>query len=602
MIRSWSKASCLVAEGAFRDAPHRSLTEEVADRHPGSPTDMFITGIRALFTAELAPDIVVKAKDFEVQAHRAILCARCPALAEQLSYSPSNDLISLDGPPFDQRPQLVRTLVEQCYAIGLSPAEAIAGFAVGGNSLLIADLAALEPVDGNEMCARARPDMCIIGSHGGTKDGEVQWTVVAHASIVLAQSAYARSLILHGWSEHVKAGQPIELHLDSAHFTEDTIRELVSACYGTVLEVCDEPIESLLSLFDAATYLGMEAPALFCEQAIAARITPETFSALSTFAAENGARLLALECHKYLCRNIGNLTGDIAQLRTVELEAALKSEFLTLPEEDTLGAVLEHADRAQLIRLVRLPLVPLDSASMKRAVAEKLVSDEELRVCRLFQDEGPFRQSMMQSGEARYRLRLGEANVQAVHDRREQLAIEERDDERMCCRMLGTVNGRADFQKICSFEQRACGGGFQWTASEHSPVRPSDLASLSIPFSFESIAPNAQAAAAGRRVPIDAAALEAMPSEEVRALVEALLRREDALRLHPKVQAAYTLIGESEEELSRFTTALQAHVASELCVDAPLGIDLIRSASVLFPDVAQIAHYVTAAQSVLCRL
>ena len=55
----------------------------------------------------------------------------------------------------------------------------------------------------------------------------------------------------------------------------------------------------------------MEAPALFCEQAIAARITPETFSALSTFAAENAARLLALECHKYLCRNMGIVTAHI---------------------------------------------------------------------------------------------------------------------------------------------------------------------------------------------------------------------------------------------------------------------------------------------------
>ncbi len=82
--------------------------------------------------------------------------------------------------------------------------------------------------------------------------------------------------------------------------------------------------------------------------------------------------------------------------------------------------------------------------------------------------------------------------------------------------------------------------------------------------------------------------------------MEALLRREDALRLHPKVQAAYTLIGESEDELSRFTTALQAHVASELCVDAPLGIDLIRSASVLFPDVAQIAHYTIGALPAPC--
>ncbi len=73
-------------------------------------------------------------------------------------------------------------------------------------------------------------------------------------------------------------------------------------------------------------------------------------------------------------------------------------------------------------------------------------------------------------------------------------------------------------------------------------------------------------------------------------MVEAVLRREDELRLHPKVQAVYTLIGDLESEgvPSRFTTALEAHVASELRVDAPLGIDLIRSASVLFPDVAQI--------------
>jgi hypothetical protein len=545
---------------------------------------------------------VVKAKDVQVHAHRAILCARCPALAERIGTAASNGpVVSLDGPPFDERPELVRTLVEQCYAAG-PPTEAIDGFAIDLDlHSLVADLATLEPVLENKMCAYASPDLRVIGSHGGAKDGEVQWSVLAHASIVLAQSEYARSLILHGWSEHVKAGQPIELHLDSAHFTEDTIRELVSACYGTGLEVCDEPIESLLSLFDAARFLVMEAPALLCEEAIAARISPETFSALSNFAADNGAALLAIKCHKYLCRKMGDLSAHVAQFRTDELEAALNSEFLALPEEETLAIVLEHAERAQLIRLVRLPLVPLDSASMKRAVAEKLVSDEELRVCRLFQEQGSFRQAMMQSGEARYRLRQGEANVQAVHAQQQSLAEEQRREmrrvselvsHRVCCRMLGTVNGRADFQKICAFEHGTCGGGFHWTASEDPPVRPSDLASLSIPFSFESVAPRLPAISADRRFLIDAATLEAMPSEEVRALVEALLRREDELRLHPKVQAAYTLIGESEEELSRFTTALQAHVASEMGVDAPLGIDLIRSASVLFPDVAQIAHYV----------
>ena len=165
MIRTWSSASCIVAERAFANAPNRSLTEEVADRHPGNPTEMFIMGIRTLFTAELAPDVVVKAKDVQVQAHRAILCARCPALAERLSKSASKDFIWLDGPPFDQRPELVRTLVEQCYDIGPSPAEAIADFAVGAYSL-VADLAALEPVGGNEMCAHTLARTC--ASSGAT--------------------------------------------------------------------------------------------------------------------------------------------------------------------------------------------------------------------------------------------------------------------------------------------------------------------------------------------------------------------------------------------------------------------------------------------------
>ena len=172
MIRTWSASSCVVAERTFRDAPNRSLTEEAADRHPGIPTEVFIKGIRTLFTADLAPDVVVKAKDVQVHAHRAILCARCPALAQRLSKSASKDFIWLEGPPFEQRPELVRTLVEQCYDIGPSPAEAIADFAVSAGSL-VADLAALEPVGSNEMCAHARPDMCIIGSHGGTKAGEV---------------------------------------------------------------------------------------------------------------------------------------------------------------------------------------------------------------------------------------------------------------------------------------------------------------------------------------------------------------------------------------------------------------------------------------------
>ncbi len=103
-------------------------------------------------------------------------------------------------------------------------------------------------------------------------------------------------------------------------------------------------------------------------------------------------------------------------------------------------------------------------------------------MCRLFQDEGPFRQSMMESGGARYRLRMGEANAQAVHAQQGQLCAEEEQEEEdrrwnrridfLSVLMLGNVNGRADFQRTCAFRHATC-GGLQWTASEHSPVSPS---------------------------------------------------------------------------------------------------------------------------------
>jgi len=51
-------------------------------------------------------------------------------------------------------------------------------------------------------------------------------------------------------------------------------------------------------------------------------------------------------------------------------------------------------------------------------------------------------------------------------------------------------------------------------------------------------------------------------------------------------------IGEDEKEMSRFTTALQSHVATEFNVDPVVGIELIRSASTLFPETAKLAHYV----------
>ena len=150
------------------------------------------------------------------------------------------------------------------------------------------------------------------------------------------------------------------------------------------------------------------------------------------------------------------------------------------------------------------------------------------------------------------------------------------------CRMLGVVNGRANFEKICAFEHDAS-GRLRWKGSVHSPGFPPDHSSLRIPFSFQSIARRPLAAAAngtdGGQPRIDAAATAAMRPEDMRGLMEGLEQRERELRVHPNVQAAYTLIGESEEERLRFSTALRAHVASEMGVDAQLGIALILSAS-----------------------
>ena len=91
---------------------------------------------------------------------------------------------------------------------------------------------------------------------------------------------------------------------------------------------------------------------------------------------------------------------------------------------------------------------------------------------------------------------------------------------------------------------------------------------------------------------VDRSTLLDLKRDEAEQILASILRRENALRLHPRVQAAYGIMGENEEEMSNFTTALQAYVSSEFNVEPTLGIELIRSASTLFPETAKIAHYV----------
>jgi hypothetical protein len=91
------------------------------------------------------------------------------------------------------------------------------------------------------------------------------------------------------------------------------------------------------------------------------------------------------------------------------------------------------------------------------------------------------------------------------------------------------------------------------------------------------------------------APLLGMSKDQIRPVLIQLLKREDELRLHPKVQKTYSLIGDDETQLSEFTANLQMYACKEFGLDPKIGIELIRSAVSLFPqdeEIKNIPHYV----------
>jgi hypothetical protein len=156
--------------------------------------------------------------------------------------------------------------------------------------------------------------------------------------------------------------------------------------------------------------------------------------------------------------------------------------------------------------------------------------------------------------------------------------------------MLGTVNGRKNFDKICSVQLSESCDHLICTFPE-SDISTGALFNIS--FNFENLETQFMPTEKDKSEKlVDQPLLQKLPVESAERLLAAMLRRENELRLHPRVQAAYALIGEDEAEMSSFTTALQAHVAAEFNVDPVVGIELIRSASTLFPETANLAHYV----------
>ena len=158
----------------------------------------------------------------------------------------------------------------------------------------------------------------------------------------------------------------------------------------------------------------------------------------------------------------------------------------------------------------------------------------------------------------------------------------------MVLRMLGTINGRDNFERVNSIHCDDARGRLVCRFNANQMLlQETEWSSFNFGGLVTPNMPTSQEHAF-----IDNKKLQSMTMNECKNIVESMLRREEELRLHDSVQAMYGRIGEKERDLVRFTTALQAHVASEFNVQEVIGIELMRSASSLFPDIAQISHYV----------
>ena len=452
LIRSWSFRTtrlCLAKPPPPGVAP-RTLTSEVMDRHPGSCLQTYLKDLAYIFENEIACDLSFRVAETEtvIRTHRCIVAARCPRLffdgrpsvvSTKESTVTQTEISVLDG-IFTRYPYLLRIAIASCYGVDASEEvkqknpkidDALKELMEAGywanSGTIVQDLSRVQddPPRLEGLPPIAPPDVCIMGSFDASPNNEMDWKVDAHIPILAAHSEYFRAALTHSmWTrEEDKIGEMRLVRLDSRHFEGDTVRELVSVCYGALLDVCHEPLETILQLTDAAVYLGLTAAVLLCEEALALRLDATNLPDMIQFAQANGAQLLLLECHKYLCRNLGSVkeTGSLSQLQYSQMEAMLQSNFVETPEDDILEAVLTWSEETgasydetkELVGLVRLPFVPVDDLVMAKAVERNLVGEDMLRVCRLFQTDGDYRETMMNS-EPFYLPRQSKSNKEEI--------------------------------------------------------------------------------------------------------------------------------------------------------------------------------------------
>ena len=85
----------------------------------------------------------------------------------------------------------------------------------------------------------------------------------------------------------------------------------------------------------------------------------------------------------------------------------LRSNYVNAHEDAILDLLVTWADLTgttfddtkELLRLVRLPFVPVDSHVMNDVVSKNLVGEDMLRICRLFQTDGELNKSRVRAGK-----------------------------------------------------------------------------------------------------------------------------------------------------------------------------------------------------------
>jgi len=455
------------------------------------------------------------------------------------------------------------------------------------------------------------PDVKILASPGASPQENTVWSLEAYKACLCAHSDYFRSFLTHeGWSFETEAissqkgGQSVRteriiVRLDSDQFTEQTIRKLLSTGYGTVKHISGALVEELKDLIHAATYFVMKSSSLLFEESMAKLLTLDNVANMYQFADAHGAQCLQLICHAKILNNLGSLTGpNLAGLNKHHVTEILRSnpgpggfaledfylEAMLKWVEET-GATMDEAK--ELIQMVRLPFVPVGSPVMVNAVEKGLVGDDMMRVCRLFQTDKDHRASMI-GCDTMHTPRLTPAVKQEL--RRFVNPPQPRPDfDFALMRMLGTVNGRNNFEKIKTIQMNEASNRLMCVFPDESM----NTQFFDVDFPFATVTTENMPRNHDRLIePVDRNLLETLDPDEVNKLLASMLKRENSLRLHPRVQTVLGSIGEDEQEMSLFTTALQAHVATEFNVDPAVGIELIRSASTLFPETAQLAHYV----------